>query len=129
MLDLTLFSHPTKITTGSGANTSTAPMVHSRRPSILTYASPLVDRASRISYLPLYLTGWHRESETLDVQMMEEIEFSGGWRSLPSSLRLEMHSDERMQVYSVVVGFKARFTGLRYYLMRLSFWFLLADKN
>lgn len=116
MLDLALLSHPLDISTGKGANVSTVPMVRSRRPAILTYASPLVDTANRLSYLPLYVVGWHREEEILDVQMMEQVEFSRGWRNLPGSLRLRVESDERMQIYSAKVVFRARFTGLRYHI-------------
>ena len=46
--------------------------------------------------------------------MMEGIEFDRGRNNLPGSLRLEMQSHELMQVYSAVVEFNARFTGLRY---------------
>ncbi|BDD56854.1 hypothetical protein MPDQ_008212 [Monascus purpureus] len=122
MLDLALLSHPLDISTGKGVNVSTVPMVRSRRPAILTYASPLVDTANRLSYLPLYVVGWHREEEILDVQMMEQVEFARGWSNLPGSLHLRVESDERMQIYSAKVEFKARFTGLRWvmYNWRLS---------
>jgi seipin len=74
----------------------------------------MVDTASKISIMPLYVLGWQREAETLRVPMLEKIEFSRGWRNLPASLRLEVHSKEQMQVYSAQVEFRARFTGLRY---------------
>lgn len=48
------------------------------------------------------------------MDMMEQVEFAKGWRNLPASLRLEIQSTERMQVYSAKVKFLARFTGLRY---------------
>lgn len=67
--------------------------------------------------MPLYVTGWQREAETLDVMMMEGVEFAKGWRNLPRSLRFEIQSEERMQVYSAKVKFAARFTGLRYALI------------
>ncbi|KAI9929150.1 hypothetical protein MW887_001554 [Aspergillus wentii] len=125
MLDLTLFSHPsTSVLTG--ANTSIAPISHSRRPAILTYASPMVDTASRLSLMPLYVVGWHREAEEVEVQMMERVEFPRGWRNLPETLRLEIQSHERMQIYDAKVEFKARFTGLRWimYNWRLSSFFV-----
>jgi len=110
MLDLSLFSHRSI----SAKNTSRELIARSRRPGILTYASPIVDTASKLTYMPLYLTGWRREAETLEVQMMEQIEFPRGWRNLPENLRVEIHSDEKMQVYNAKVEFRATFTGLRY---------------
>ena len=57
---------------------------------------------------------WRREAETLRIPMMERIEFPRGKRNIPSSLRLELQSHVRMQIYTAVVRFDARFTGLRY---------------
>ena len=113
MLDLALLPHP-PTSAETGSNTSVTALSKSRRPAILTYASPLVDTASKISFLPLYVLGWNREAEKLQVPMMERVQFARGWRNLPDSLRLEIHSSERMQVYKAKVMFKARFTGLRY---------------
>lgn len=112
MLDLALFSRPSSSII-TGTNTSTSLIAHSRRPAILTYASPIVDTAYKVSRMPLYLLGWQREAETLEVSMMESVEFARGWRNLPGSLRLEIQSREQMQVYSAIVKFKANFTGLR----------------
>lgn len=112
MLDLTLLSRPSS----SGKMTkaaSTDLIAHSRRPAILTYASPMVDTSKKLAFMPFYLAGWRREAETLEVRMMERIEFPRGWRNLPESFRLEIHSDERMQVYNAQVHFKATLTGLR----------------
>lgn len=112
MLNLALFSRSTSPTV-TGSNTSTYVIAQSRRPAILTYASPMVDTAQRFTRMPLYIVGWQREAETLEVGMMESIEFARGRRNLPGSLRLEIQSGKPMQVYSAVVRFKARFTGLR----------------
>ncbi|KAB8257809.1 putative adipose-regulatory protein-domain-containing protein [Aspergillus pseudonomiae] len=113
MLDLTLVSQPsTSVLTGT--NSSTFPLSRSRRPAILTYASPLVDTASKLSLMPFYVFGWTREAEKLVVPMMERVEFARGRRNLPESLRLEIHSNEEMQIYKATVEFKARFTGLRW---------------
>lgn len=112
MLDLALFSH-SSASAKTGKNTSMDALSRSRRPGILTYASPMVDTATKLSLMPLYVVGWHREAESVNVPMMEKLEFPRGWRNLPEYLRLEIHSDERMQVYSAKVQFKARFTGLR----------------
>ena len=112
MLDLALYSPPQ--TSIMGVNTSTTLIAHSRRPAILTYSSPLVDTARALSYMPLYLTGWKREAETLEVSMFESLEFSRGWRNVPASLSLEIQSREQMQVYGVEIKFRAKFRGLRF---------------
>ncbi|KAE8138061.1 putative adipose-regulatory protein-domain-containing protein [Aspergillus pseudotamarii] len=113
MLDLTLLSHPsTSVLTGT--NNSTYPISRSRRSAILTYASPLVDTASKLSFMPFYVFGWSQEAEKLVVPMMERVEFARGWRNLPERLRLEIHSSEEMQIYKTTVEFRARFTGLRW---------------
>lgn len=80
---------------------------------MLTYTSCLVDTAHTLSRMPLYLIGWKREAEILDVSMFENLEFARGWRNVPASLRLEIQSHERMQVYGVEVKFRAKFRGLR----------------
>ncbi|KAE8328705.1 putative adipose-regulatory protein-domain-containing protein [Aspergillus sergii] len=113
MLDLTLLSHPSTSAL-TGTNSSTYPISRSRRPAILTYASPLVDTASKLSLMPFYVFGWSREAEKLVIPMMERVEFSRGWRNLPESLRLEIHSKKEMQIYKATVEFRARFTGLRW---------------
>lgn len=112
MLDLSLSSQlPSSSKLGK---TPTGGLIsQSRRPAIMTYVSPFIDTASKLAFLPFYLAGWNREAEALEVQMMERIEFPRGWRNLPQSLRLEIHSDERMQVYNAQVQFKAALTGLR----------------
>ncbi|KAK2802707.1 hypothetical protein FQN51_004231 [Onygenales sp. PD_10] len=116
MLDLSLYSQPSN----SPQPATTEPIlsskdliVRSRRPAILPYASSLVDTGRRISRMPFYVFGWKREAERLKVVMMERVEFAKGrgkGGSIPAQLRLEIQSPERMQVYSAVVRFDARFT-------------------
>lgn len=112
MLDLAL-SH-SSMTTPANTNTSTRPILQSRRPAILTFNSALIDTATKLTFMPLYVTGWRREAERLSVPMMEQVEFARGSRNTPDLLRLEVRSSEQMQFYGVKVAFKARFTGLRY---------------
>ncbi|PYH43325.1 seipin [Aspergillus saccharolyticus JOP 1030-1] len=111
MLDLALYSYTSAET---GLNTSTSVLSQSRRSAILTYASPLVDTASKLVFMPFYVFGWNREAEKLQVNMFEKIQFPRRRRDVPSSLRLEIHSAEKMQVYTAKVMFKATFTGLRW---------------
>ncbi|RAL15561.1 seipin [Aspergillus homomorphus CBS 101889] len=113
MLDLSLYSSPST-SAETGLNTSTSLLSQSRRPAILTYASPLVDTASKLVLMPFYVSGWNREAEKLQVNMFEKVQFPRGRRNVPSSLRLEIHSAEKMQVYRARVMFKATFTGLRW---------------
>lgn len=119
MLDLTLLSH-SSTSARTGENITAPPISHSRRAAILTYASPLIDVSSKVSFMPLYILGWKREAEQLLVRMMEGVEFSRGAHNIPETLRLELHSHETMQVYSAKVTFRTRFTGLRYVLLCVS---------
>ncbi|KAI2721646.1 hypothetical protein DTO013E5_788 [Penicillium roqueforti] len=112
MLDLTLFSSRPASSLLLGPNS--APISQARRPAIMTYASPLVDVARRVARMPLYVVGWRRESETLEVPMMEQLEFAKGAQNLPQSLRLEIQSYSDMQIYTARVEFRARLTGLRW---------------
>ncbi|PYH78967.1 adipose-regulatory protein [Aspergillus uvarum CBS 121591] len=113
MLDLALYSPPSA-SAETGSNTSTTLLSQSRRSAILTYASPLVDTANKLVLMPFYVLGWNREAEKLRVGMLEKVQFPRGQRKVPSSLRLEIHSAEKMQVYRARVMFKATFTGLRW---------------
>ncbi|KAL4979294.1 putative adipose-regulatory protein-domain-containing protein [Aspergillus desertorum] len=113
MLGLTLLSH-SSTSARTGDNTTAPPISYSRRPAILTYASPLVDNFSKVSFMPLYVLGWKREAERLMVPMMEGVEFSRGTNNVPETLRLEIQSEEKMQFYSAKVRFRASFAGLRW---------------
>ncbi|QQK47015.1 Adipose-regulatory protein, Seipin [Penicillium digitatum] len=116
MLDLALFSSRPASSLLPGPNNT--PLTRARRHAIMTYASPLVDLARRVACMPLYVVGWHRESETLEVPMMELLEFAKGARNLPQSLRLEIQSDSKMQIYTAQVEFRAKLTGLRWLMYR-----------
>lgn len=105
---------PSDGASGASGTTHTRKLAESRRPGILTYASPMVDTASRFARMPFYVSNWRREAEVLRTPMMERIEFAKGKKNIPSSLKLEIQSDVRMQIYTAVVRFDARFTGLRY---------------
>ena len=79
----------------------------------MTYASPLVDQAHKLSNLPLYVVGWKKESEALEVSMFEGVQFAKGWRNIPDEVRIVVEADEKMQFYDVMVKITARFQGLR----------------
>ena len=88
-------------------------LAHSRRPAILTYASLITDTASTLSGLPWYMLGWKTESEVLEVDMLEGVEFSKGSANVPQEVRLIVEADEKMQFYEVGIRIVARFGGLR----------------
>ncbi len=79
----------------------------------MTYYSPVVENVNKAVEMPWYMLGWRHESETLVVPVMEGVEFAKGWRNVPDSVRLEVLSDVKMQVYSVRVVITAQFQGLR----------------
>ncbi|MCJ1473821.1 hypothetical protein MMC13_002473 [Lambiella insularis] len=97
-------------------NTSGSVLALSRRPAILTYSSPIVDTASKLSSLPWYMIGWRRESERVEVVMFEGVEFAKGWRNVPDKVQVIVEADEKMQFYEVGVKIAARFGGLRWIL-------------
>ena len=120
MLDLSLLAPPSNpasdfIPSFSGSNTSLV-LARSRRPAILTYASPIVDTANTLSGLPWHVLGWKKESETLQVSMFEGVEFVKGWQNVPQSVKVVVDADEKMQFYEVGVRILARFGGLRWVL-------------
>ncbi|KAL8778541.1 MAG: hypothetical protein Q9213_007370 [Squamulea squamosa] len=118
MLDLSLLS-PAKAS--STATEKLLPgsalkqrLAHSRRPAILTYASPIIDTASTLTGLPWYVLGWKTESEVVEVSMFEGVQFQKGWSNVPQGVKLVVEADERMQFYEVGVRIFAKFGGLRW---------------
>lgn len=119
MLDLSLLSPPeasasdTRLSTLMPLNNYTQVLARSKRPAILTYASPIIDTANTLSGLPWYLIGWKTESEVLEVSMFEGVEFVKGWRNVPQELKVVVEADKKMQFYEMGVKIVARFRGLR----------------
>lgn len=113
MLDLAFLREPDDLA-GSIANASETVLLRSRRPAMLTYTSPMVDIARQLWRLPLYVLGLKREAEVLTIGMMERVQFRKGKGEVPRGIRLEIQSNERIQVYKASVRIDARFTGLRY---------------
>ncbi|KAL8886492.1 MAG: hypothetical protein Q9215_005810 [Flavoplaca cf. flavocitrina] len=89
-------------------------LAHSRRPAILTYASPIIDTASTLTGLPWYVLGWKTESEVVEVSMFEGVGFPKGWTNVPQDVKLVVEADEKMQFYEVGVRIFAKFGGLRW---------------
>jgi len=125
MLNLSLYGPDTRnggvASTGDAILAERVALKQESRPAMLTYYSEPLEHLHKILQLPLYAIGWRYESETLQVSMMEGVEFARGWRNLPTIARLELSSERRLQVYSVKLTFTTRFRGLRYVLLAASF--------
>lgn len=121
MLDLSLLA-PDKtassdiVKSSLYSNVSASVLARSRRPAILTYASPIVDTANTLSGLPWTVLGLKKESETLEIDMFEGVEFAKGWANVPQSVKVVVEADEKMQFYEVGLRVVARFGGLRWIL-------------
>lgn len=110
MVDLAFLRGPYK----AGSNDPTDIEIYIKRPATLTYTSPMVDTARRLWRLPLYVLGWKLEAEELKIVMVEQLQFHKSELDIPKVLKLELHNEIPMHVYSATVRFDARFTGLRY---------------
>jgi hypothetical protein len=121
-----------KVVTEDNAGEAPTIIARSRRPVLLTYRSRILEIAYRLLRLPLYLLGWHTESEHVEISMMESVMFEPGHRNIPSSLRIELRSRLPLEVYRASVRISARLEGLRWLMYRywltsavvgiLSFW-------
>lgn len=121
MLDLSLLAPDNTassdvVTSSLYTNSSASVLARSRRPAIMTYASPIVDTANTISGLPWHVLGWRKESELLEISMFEGVDFAKGWSNVPQSVKVVVDADEKMQFYSVGIRIIARFGGLRWFL-------------
>jgi seipin len=105
------------VTEGSTPETPTI-LARSRRPVLLEYRSWSLEHAHRLLRLPLYLVGWHTESEHVEISMMESVMFEPGYRNIPSSLRLELRSRLPLEVYRASVRIHARLEGIRWLMYR-----------
>ncbi|TQS38460.1 hypothetical protein Golomagni_01031 [Golovinomyces magnicellulatus] len=86
----------------------------SRRAAIMSYASLPVSLISRILALPLYILGFFSEAETLTIKIGEAVTFLRGWKNIPSLALLEIQAGQGIQVYTAVILFRARFSGMRW---------------
>ncbi len=105
---------PVKDTLLPGAAAADNRLARSRRPAILPYRSVVVEYLHRLTQLHLYILGWRDETDKLRISMWEGLEFVRGLRNVPATMRLEIQSTQRMQIYSTKAHFRARFTGLRW---------------
>ncbi|KAI6832801.1 hypothetical protein KC340_g15181 [Hortaea werneckii] len=103
------------------------PLASSRRSAILPYRSWPVEALYKLTELHWYLLNFRSETEVLHVPVFERIAFPpptsirGGRRrretmTLPDALRLEVQSSHRLQIYSARAVFRARFTGIRWFM-------------
>jgi seipin len=95
-------------------NGSEAVLARSRRPTIMTYSSRMVESAHVLANLPWMVFGWKKESEAIQIEMFEGVSFSKGWKNVPDRVQIVIEADEKMQFYEASVSIHARFRGLRY---------------
>ncbi|KAE9962050.1 hypothetical protein BLS_000901 [Venturia inaequalis] len=111
MVDLKLLA---PVETVAGVPRKPELLRHERRPAILTYHSRELELVTKAAALPLYVAGLRQESEELNVKIMEGVEFKRGWRHIPTSVTLELQSEEKLQIYDARIVFTAQLRGLRY---------------
>lgn len=121
MLDLSLLSRPSSTTSAPAPSVvlpnSSSTLAHSRRPAILPYQSPFLSITHDLVALPWHTLGLKDlDADILEVPMFELMSFPRGWRNVPGAVKVELQSDQTLQVYSAKVIFKARYEGLRYIL-------------
>lgn len=87
-----------------------------RRSAIIPYTSLLISLSSRVLTLPFYLLGLRSEIETLTIKIGEGVTFSRGWRNIPNQGILEIQTGQDIQIYEAVILFKARFSGVRWFM-------------
>ncbi|KAI7356342.1 hypothetical protein KC320_g2292 [Hortaea werneckii] len=115
---------PTNPSASAPARPAPKPLATSRRPAILPYRSWPVETLYKLTELHWYLLNFRSESEVLHVPMFEAISFAATSRrraagkesTLPDTLRVEVQSSHRLQIYSARAVFRARFTGIRWFM-------------
>ncbi|KAG8626884.1 hypothetical protein KVT40_005829 [Elsinoe batatas] len=92
------------------------PLAHARRPALIPYHPPLVSLFSSFTALPRYVLGLPTSTTTLRVPLFTQVSFPRGRRAVPSSIHIQLQnpSGVQLQVYTLKVHFRARFSGLRY---------------
>lgn len=88
----------------------------SRRSALLTYTSRLISVSSLFLSLPLHILGLRSEAETLNIPMGESITFARGKKNIPDSTLIEIQAGQDIRIYNVLISFKARFSGLRWFM-------------
>lgn len=81
----------------------------SRRPAIMPYRSQWIDLIHKGIELPWYILCLRSESNTLRIPVFEEVNFAKGTKNAPASMRLEIQSTHRLQIYGAKALFRARF--------------------
>lgn len=98
-----------QLTLLSATNTTLA---SSRRPAIMTYRSPLLERIDTLVRAPLLISGWQRQEEILSVVLLEDVVLASRVRT--ASVSIDAPSSSTIGVYDIAVEFRARFTGVRW---------------
>lgn len=99
----------------SATNTTLA---SSRRPAIMTYRSPLLERIDTLVRAPLLVSGWQRQEEIISVVLLEDVVLASRVRTASVSIDAPSSSTTTtIDVYDVAVEFRARFTGVRWLML------------
>lgn len=115
MLDVSLLGSSTSGSTNPSPSSPLEPsqplVAHSRRAAIMTYYSREIDLARKIFWGPVYAAGITKEVETLSIPVFEGVSFPRGLKSTPSTLKVQVQSRERLQVYACHAEIRAKFAG------------------
>lgn len=104
MLDLALIS-------------ARADVLHlARRPTMLTYLSPMVESVLTISAMPLYVSGLRRQSQRLAVPMFTAIRFGKAANTVAESAHISIKADRKLEVYEMTLHIMAKLSGMRWML-------------
>lgn len=118
MVDVALLPDTAAVVVPRGGREEDAALARAQRSAVLTYRSGIVEMVRWARQLPLYVLGWRREAETLEVAMLEGVVFARGWRGVPRRVRVEVRAATVLQVYEVVVIVEARLEGLKWFMWR-----------
>ncbi|KAF1812906.1 hypothetical protein P152DRAFT_435193 [Eremomyces bilateralis CBS 781.70] len=123
MVDLRLSTRGSTTTTTAPAPdppSDTPPLVHARRPAILTYRSAAFELLHKALRLPFLVTGMRHESEKITVPMASGVKFAKGVLNVPRAARVAVESDggAELQIYEVRLKVEARYEGLRWVMYR-----------
>ncbi|KAI5360957.1 Putative Seipin family protein [Septoria linicola] len=102
------------VTPSSAREDNGAVLAVARRPAIVPCRSWIVDWIHTAKSLPWYFFNLREEKDKLRIPVFEKAIFGKGRAGLPAVLHLEVQSTHRLQIYSAVAHFRARFTGLRW---------------
>ncbi|KAK9453504.1 putative adipose-regulatory protein-domain-containing protein [Dipodascopsis uninucleata] len=88
-------------------------LMEAKRPAILDWKSTLLESLETIVLLPLIMTGWCKQSQSLCVEMIDYWQFNSSYR--PQYVAVAI--DKSVQIYESWIVWRVKWHGIRY-LMR-----------